>query len=326
MQRSRLVPSGSLKAHATVAFCLVLAVAWSFAYLVPSWESRAHSVDPFAASSLGGVPRDAAAAPVVVRVTDDGACTISGEAASDSPHPVFLTALRYERAGETWIVADFVNIDLGDQRAFVLQGLIPGRWFVAARGFTDDSPAWGRSPAIELTAEHSFQRTSIVLKRFEVDVVVHGLPEELKDEVYLSMDWEEGDRVQVEGDEFLDLPDDACPRTDWLQTFGSLENVGTIWMVSHPPSEADGSTEDRLDTSVDPWGLARRRLSWITPAWEKPLSLHAPGPGRVTVTLHGLPGAEAARAHSVDLTPSLAKTVLEFSIDADTLPMSEDSF
>lgn len=161
-----------------------------------------------------GAPETMVSSPLVVRVSEDGPCAIAGETKRTDSHPVYLTALRYERRGATWVVSDFVNVDLGSERAFVIEGLIPGLWFVAAWGFVAEEPTWGRSEAIALSADEPWSRTWVSLESFQVQAVVEGLPEEFADEVYLSMDWEERDRIHVEADEFLDLPNDICPRTN----------------------------------------------------------------------------------------------------------------
>lgn len=264
--------------------------------------------------------------PLVVRVSEDGPCAIAGEAKGADSHPVYLTALRYERRGAIWVVSDFVNVDLGSKRAFVIDGLIPGRWFVAARGFVAEEPAWGRSEAIVLSADEPWSRTGVSLESFQVHAVVEGLPEELADEVYLSMDWEERDRVQVEADEFLDLPNDVCPRTDAFQIFGSLQSVGPIWMAQD--AEADGAAPSfaPLNPEEDPWGRRGSHRSWITPAPTGPLPLVLPGPGTVRVTLHGLPGVWDSEEQSVDLVRGAAIKVLRFKIDDAALASRVPSF
>lgn len=165
---------------------------------------------------------------------------------------------------------------------------------------------------------------SIRLESFQVQVALDGLPEVMAGDVHLSMDWEEQDRVQVEADEFLDLPDQACPRTDAFQIFGSLESVGPIWMVDGPKEEAGESEltdapEESFAPGVDPWGQKRTHRSWIAPSTDGPLPLVVPGPGRVRVSIHGIPGIWDSTELSAELSAEDPVTVLRFSVDPSAL-------
>ena len=321
MQRTRIQPRSAGPIAAAVATGLVLAIGATRLQgaLVQGEASRQPSLRVVS-------PEQAALLPVVVMASEEGPCSITGVAEGADSHAVYLTALRYERRGASWVVSDYVNVDLGSGRAFVIQGLSPGLWFVAARGFAGDEPACGRSEAIVLSSSEPCTQTAVTLESFQVHVVVEGVPEDLADEVSLSLDWVERDRIQVEADEFLDLPDDACPRTDAFQVFGSLESVGPIWMVEGPREDPAQELDAPLDPRVDPWGWKHSHRSWIAPSLDGPLPLVVPGPGSVRVTLHGIPGAWASTVLSADLEPGAAIKVLRFSLDAAALGSRAQSF
>lgn len=263
---------------------------------------------------------------VTFTATEEGAYALSGRLeqgdAQSLTHPLDLTLLRYGAKGEHMVVTDYLNLALGEEDNFRIDGLPEGLWVVSARGASMGGAAWGRSEPILLGPDAAAADVLVELRSYGANVEIVGVPAALMGEVGLTFEWTSTDRVQGDGLEFLDppvRPGHGGAQRDGFQVFGSLVQVPQVWLAydqdALPGQGPEG--EPMLDVQSDPFGLGKTIWSWVSPCQLGNAILSMAGPGRVSATLHSASGLWPSQVVTFDLTEDspFARDVLTVEVE-----------